>query len=128
MEELPDQCPPAKALDVGIDEAFRVIPFENPTLDDFKSYAAQKKRAPPGVDLCRWASCSLCVTKEQATILAGKLPKLREKDPHVVKLSIKKGSGRSMKNYSGTHIDFWMFATFNPLTAIIGASEKVNGA
>lgn len=127
LEDLPELCPPAKAIDIGI-QAFRVIPLKDPTLNDFKSHAARKKPVPPGVDPCRWASCSLCVTKEQAINLAGKLPKLRGQGLHIVKVKIQQGSGKSVINRRKTHIDFWPFAGFNPLKAIAGPVEKVNGA
>jgi hypothetical protein len=116
MEALPLQCPPQDAQDVAYSLAFRIVFSNPPTNDDFKSRAALGMATPAGVSDCRNASCSLSadVIKLRNQAL---LPKFRAKKPKIAHLSIGIGSGRSCMNVKSSHIDFWMYDTFNPISA-----------
>lgn len=113
-EPLPNQCPPESASDSEITEAWRLVSANPPTQDDFKSHAALGKTMPPGVDPCRWSSCSLIATGPAAKAL---LPKIRARKTHIAKLSIPTGSGLYVKQKS--HIDFWMFSEFDPTLSVV---------
>ncbi len=53
-EKLPEQCPPAEAVEEEIELAYRLV-FSNPALvDHFKSHAALGVPKPPKVDDCRY--------------------------------------------------------------------------
>lgn len=84
------------------------------TQEDFKSHAAQGKPVPPGVDPCRWASCSLFTVKDAAIKL---LPQIRGKYSFVATLKLATGCGY-MKEGNG-HIDFWMFEFFHPVAVVV---------
>ena len=108
-------CPPKEAHTGLCDSAFRLIPSKNPVSADFASNRAKEELLPPGVDACRWASCSLYC--DLATVIKKrKLPKLKHY-LFAAELKIKAGSGFLLQG--GTHIDFWMFDTFDPIKAIV---------
>jgi hypothetical protein len=113
-ESLPNNCPPAEAHDRALEQVFRFVPTGTPVAADFASNAAKQEPLPPGVDPCRWASCSLCADMEQVE-KARKFPKLK-KFQHVAKMNIPKASGLS---HGTKHIDFWMFDSFDPVGAVV---------
>jgi hypothetical protein len=119
-ERLPPSCPPSGAHTNGFEVAYRFIPGQKPTSQDFDSYHAQGKACPPGADLCRWASCSLFVSKGHAAGVI-KLPKVRARFTHFAVLRIAPDSGYSLAN--GGHIDFWMFKNFDPVSAVVTIEE-----
>lgn len=80
-----------------------------PTLEDFKSHAAQGKPIFGDISPCRWASCSMFLA-QNVTYQA--LPKVRQKFKFVAKVSITAKCGVSKEG--GIHLDFWPFATFKP--------------
>jgi hypothetical protein len=103
-------CPPTDAT--APDEAwvFRLVPTDHVESKHFDSYAKINLiPRPPSVDACRWASCS--VYRETTAIT--KLPKVRGMR-FVAKFKIDKKSGLAKEKKSG-HLDFWMYAAFNPL-------------
>lgn len=122
-EVLPEQCPPANAVDASFGEIWRVVTQENCDLDDFKSHAALGLVRRPIVSECDFASCSLFVSKDIAYKLASRLPKPRFSRPYLAKLSIPNGAGMSLENKKTTHVHFWMFNGFNPLNAILTVEE-----
>jgi hypothetical protein len=120
-EDLPAACPPAHALDCGYEVAFRLIPTENPTAEDFKSKAAEGKRCPPGNNECSWASCSLFTVKPNDLI---KLKRIKEKYKYIAELNIDEGCGQSVS--ANNHIDFWRYVGFDPSKVVV--SVEVFGA
>jgi len=115
-EELPVACPPETACDLARNEAYRLLPSVPALIDHFESHAAKGKPMPPDMDPCRWASCSLCGDME-AVQKKLKLKSLRRSITHVAKMKIAVGSG--MLHIKGGHIDFWMYDTFDPISAIV---------
>ena len=116
-EALPQECPPVRAVDTKIEAVYRVVHSNPPQKGHFESYAKQGKKAPPGVDECSWASCSLCTCIDKIRNFAG-LPKVRDRGPcFVATLTIPAGAGKSVTK--GKHIDFWMFDTFDPVAATV---------
>jgi hypothetical protein len=114
-EILPAGCPPKDAQDIECADAFRFIPAATAALAHFASNAAKQETPPPGIDACRWASCSLYT--DMATVQKKrKLKKLRSYI-HVAKLKIGAGSGYLI--IANSHIDFWMFETFDPVAAVV---------
>jgi hypothetical protein len=111
-ENLPDQCPPSTAVDAAWTNVFRLTDDQPVTEESFASHAALGKGIPKSLaNLCAWSSCSL--TTEPATLK--KLKKLRHK--FAVKLDIPAGAGRTLKK--GIHIDFWRYANFDVLSAVV---------
>ncbi len=116
-EALPQECPPAHAVDKKIEAVYRVVHSDPPQKEHFESHAKQGKKAPPGMDECCWASCSLCTSIDKMRNFAG-LPKVRDRGPcFVATLAIPVGAGKSVTK--GKHIDFWMFDTFDPVAATV---------
>jgi hypothetical protein len=115
-EELPDQCPPAKAADIEISDAYRCVTSDSPTKDDFLSQAARKRPLNPLADPCKHSSCSLFTCADKAKNIAYRLPKPREGGPFVAHLTIESGAGVSLEK--NKHVDFWMYDTFDPVAAI----------
>jgi hypothetical protein len=126
FEELPEQCPPANAMERELPAAYRVVTNVNPDMEDFKSYAARKVKCPDGFDPCRWASCSLFLSRDRAIEIAMKLPKPRFKKPFIATMSITAMDGVSLVKKNSPHVDFWMYSNFDPLNAIV-ETESVNG-
>lgn len=123
LEALPDECPIDQASDRLVNVAYRVVASTNPTVDDFLSNAARNVMKPATVDSCRWASCSLFISRDQVLNIASKLPKTRIANPHVAMCTIKPGIGKSYINKK-KHVDFWPFKNFDP-GAVIVKIEKV---
>jgi hypothetical protein len=117
FEDLPDQCPPAEAVDAQLAAVWRVVPGAQPTVEDFHSHAKRGKRKPPTVADCAWASCSLFNSRTKAASIAAKLPKPRFEHAYLSELQIAQGSGRSL--IEKEHVHFWMYAGFDPMQAII---------
>jgi hypothetical protein len=126
LERLPAKCPPESATDVAIDCVYRVVTSKKPTIDDFKSHAALNLPIRPKTDPCRWSSCSLFLDKSKAAEIAFKLPKPRFGKPSLAMMSIARGCGMSVINVATSHVDFWMYADFDPIKAI-QKMEKVSG-
>lgn len=124
-ETLPNECPPIDAIDQALKPAFRIVDGSTVNGEHFKSHAAKGMSPPTNLDACRWASCSLFLEKE-AAIAMTKLPRKRMAAPHIAELSISAGSGCSKVNSSTKHVDFWMYAGFDPTKALIKL-EPVNG-
>lgn len=115
-EVLPAQCPPAKAADIEISDAYRCVTSSTPTKNDFLSQAAKKLKLGPLGDPCKHASCSLFTCSEKAKNIAYRLPKPREGGPFVAQLTI--GSGAGVSLIKNKHVDFWMYDTFDPVAVI----------
>jgi hypothetical protein len=113
FESLPEECPPSGSEDADLGIVWRLIKGTKPCREDFLSHAALKKHKPGGVDDCQWASCSLFKT-EQSARSKTKLASLKGMSP--VSVHIPEGAGRSMTK--GMHIDFWRYATFDPMEFI----------
>lgn len=118
-EVLPDQCPPAQAVDAGYSEIWRVVTKQNCCFDDFKSHAGLGLTRRPTVSECDFASCSLFVSKTMAANLSTRLPKPRYKKPYLAKLQLPQGAGLSIENLKSTHVHFWMYSGFDPLASIV---------
>lgn len=56
---------------------------------------------------------------EKVKILAKKLPRFKNKKCYVAVLEINKGSGLSLVDEKSTHVDFWMYRSFDPVSALI---------
>jgi hypothetical protein len=115
-EKLPDGCPPDAAHDGGCPDAYRLVSSAKLTVADFASNAAKQQPLPPNVDPCRWASYSFYADMDTVHKKRKAFKKLRE-FTYVAKVEIAAGSGCVL--IDGTHIDFWMFETFDPTAAIV---------
>jgi len=114
---LPDQCPPAEAVEDAIAEAYRMVFANPPSEDDFKSKRALGLAIPAGHDECGFASCSLNTEFIHAQRLA-QLPKPREKGAMVAKVAIPPRWGKWIKN-SKKHIHYWMYDEFDHTKVVI---------
>jgi hypothetical protein len=114
FENLPEQCPPAHAIDDALGKAWRLVNENPPSQEDFQSHAAAGRVKPRTCDACSWASCSLFHT-EAAAREALKLPTLRGRRPIMV--DIPERSGRWVKSKS-QHVDFWRYANFDILASV----------
>jgi len=121
-EELPDQCPPAEAIDHAYPESWRMIRGATALPDHFLSHAAQGMPCPTIGLECRFSSCSLFLDKDSALSAMKKLPRLRKKFDHLALLQIPSGAGMSAVGQNG-HIDFWWFRSFDPVGAVISIEE-----
>jgi hypothetical protein len=108
MEALPVSCPPDHAIRRAYEGVWRYVTSNPPVPSDFQSFAAVKK-APPTADPCRWASCSVFLTKDAAYT---KLPKMRARYGYLAKIKITANCG--FTDLKKVHIDFWRFSTFTP--------------
>jgi len=108
MEDLPPLCPPDYAELKAYDGVWRYVTSYPPVPSDFQSWAAIKE-APPTADPCRWASCSVFLTKDAAY---KKLPKMRARHKFLVKIAITAKCG--FTHCRDLHIDFWRFKSFKP--------------
>ncbi|MGY4318981.1 hypothetical protein [Bradyrhizobium sp. JR3.5] len=124
LEDLPPQCPPAKAKGMDIEGAYRVVSCDKPTIKDFWSQAALGVPLRPTADACKWRSCSLFLKRDQAVDIAGKLPKSRIKDPHLALLVIEPNDGKALTSKKSSHVDLWISKSFDPTAAIVKV-EKV---
>ncbi|MEN5278171.1 hypothetical protein ABE527_14620 [Brucella sp. TWI432] len=123
FEDLPAQCPPAAAADVPYQQIWRVVADKNCNADEFKSHHARGQKKPPTVDECSYASCSLLTDFQKIKKLAKGLPKKRYPKPFIAELNIPMGSGLSVNNSKTSHVDFWMFKSFDPVSAIVQIVE-----
>jgi hypothetical protein len=88
----------------------------SPSLQDFASKAALREPLPPKLDACRWASCSLFPSLDVIDKKRKAFKKLRLYK-YAVKLDIAGGSGKIIQDE--THIDFWLYDTFDHKRAIV---------
>ena len=124
LEDLPPDCPPAnKASEISVEAAYRVVSCMTPTVTDFYSNSALGIPKPPTVDACRYASCSLFMSRDKALEIASKLPKMRIAQPHLSLCNIEPFHGKSYINKK-KHVDFWPYDTFDPEAAVV-STEKV---
>ncbi|WP_309574387.1 hypothetical protein [Rhizobium sp. AP16] len=121
LETLPDQCPPAEALDQAFGPAYRFVDSSAFCVEQYYSHQRLGLPKPSTVDDCHYSSCSLFISKEAAERIA-RMPKKRETITHLAELHIPIGSGRS-KFGKRQHVDFWMYDTFDVSTAITGMFE-----
>jgi hypothetical protein len=119
LEKLPEECPPNNAEDKEYSELWRALPSIKVSSQHFFSKAKMGERLPLDMDPCRFASCSLITTRNQASKML-RFPKLR--GGTLAKLQIPARSGKSMKKKQ--HVDFWAYSGFNFLEAIL---EVENG-
>ncbi|MBF0439401.1 MAG: hypothetical protein HQL93_09805 [Magnetococcales bacterium] len=112
-EILPVGCPPNDAIKSDGRTAFRLIKMNPPIPEDFFSHSKLAKRKPPDVPLCNWMSCSLNADKVPL-INFRKMPRFKD-FKFIAVLRLEKESGM-IKEKNG-HIDFWMYASFNPIDA-----------
>ena len=110
-EQLPEQCPPADASDVELEEVYRLVRSKNVDIEVFKSHAALGKVPPKGMDLCRWSSCSLLLDGKRS-----KLPALKDCD-WAARLVVPKGAGMSKQKKN--HVDFWCGKHFSLEGAVV---------
>lgn len=121
-EPLPDKCPPHQAEDKAYGEAWRVVEGSQPGAKDFASHAKKGIPKRPTDSECDHASCSLFTSRTTIAGLVTRMPKTRFKDPHIAKLAIPKGAGLSLEN-NRSHVHFWMFASFDPVAAILATEQ-----
>jgi hypothetical protein len=116
LEPLPAGCPPDNAHEGACANVFRLTVGPNPTLDDFASKAALKEPMPPRLDPCRWASCSLFPSPDVVQKKRNTFKRLKA-FKYAARLNISAGSGKLIRDE--THIDFWVYDTFDPGQAIV---------
>lgn len=112
-EPLPPQCPPNDAVDVELVSVFRLLDSAVPGPDAFKSQNALGLPAPQGIDLCRWASCSLVLDAKKQK----KFPRFKNTHHWAAEITVPVGAGRS-KQTSSNHIDFWCGLNFKIKDAV----------
>jgi hypothetical protein len=115
-EALPANCPPGDAHDGPCEIAYRLVLTDPPDADAFASAAAKLEPIPEGVSPCRWASCSLFSDLETVIKKRNTFKKLR-KYMFAAQVNIPGASGKMVQD--SKHIDFWMYDTFDPLTAVV---------
>jgi hypothetical protein len=119
-EILPTNCPPDTAATFnGI--LLRLVGPGPVTSDDFKSRTALGLKPLPGKE-CSCAACSLIMPSVTKDKLLGmtKFPKLKSKNAvAVVTVDPQAGVGEA----GGTHVDFWLFKSFDPMSNIAKVEE-----
>ena len=113
-EVMPESCPPANASELERQEAYRFVEASDVTIDDFKSKAALGLSVPPNMCACKWASCSL-IPGEYPNSKIRKLPLFKHRN-FMARVQIDEQSGIGAK--TERHIDLWMYATFDPTSAV----------
>lgn len=117
-EELPEACPPLDAVGNPLSNVYRRVDTAAPVASDFASHAFLGKEPKFPVDPCKWASCSFFRDKKKISDISKKLPKPRTFANFIAQLDIPADTGRWKEDKKG-HIDFWMYASFDPLSAIV---------
>lgn len=123
IEGLPTACPPNHAVDVSYPQIWRVVTASTCCADEFKSHAARGQKAPPTVDECEFAACSMSTDFNKIRKLATRLPKKRYPKPYIAELSIPSGAGVSICDQKSAHVNFWMYASFDPVSAVVSVVE-----
>lgn len=119
LEELPDQCPPAKAQSASIEGAYRVVFAKPPTIKDFWSHSKLGKKRYGDVTECRWRSCSMFLTRDKALNIASKLPKSRAAKPYLALVNLSPNDGMTLINDKTAHVDVWLTEQFSIDVAVI---------
>ncbi len=114
-EALPPQCPPNDAEDIPLVAVYRLVQTQQPSPKDFLSHAALGRPHGHGMSACAWASCSLVL---DALVQIKRWPRMRDEYHFAVKLSVPKGAGLSKGKKDSNHINFWPFASFDPISVI----------
>lgn len=112
VEQLPASCPPAEAVAVNYETIWRYVNSNPPIESDFQSHAMRNKNPPPGVDPCRWASCSLFLIDNVNNLAYKALPKVKKKYKFLAQLKVTHLCGVTLSN--GRHVDFWRFSGVIP--------------
>lgn len=119
-EDLPEACPPADAEMEARVGVYRLLSSAVAVDEHFYSHA--KLGIGHGCPCeCQRSACSLFSDKKRVRDIAKRFPKTRKKT-HIAELDIPSGSGYLSENGKG-HINFWMFAGFDPLMHIVGVEE-----
>ena len=115
-EKLPEtSCPPNESLEDSLSEVWRFIPEPTAKMEDFLSHNAKGHINRRNADECAFASCSLFNSIARVRELA---KTQFFKKMHAAELNIPKNSGKYTVGSKG-HIDFWMYDSFDPLSAIV---------
>jgi hypothetical protein len=112
-EELPEECPPADAIEIQDGTVlFRLVRSNPPTNVDFDSWRAlnPEKPCPNGLCECRARAVSVHDDAEASAKLR-KLPKFRRY--MIAKLSLEEGAGKIKETGGKAHYAWWPFADFN---------------
>ena len=118
-ETLPANCPPHDAAPLPAQTALRLVPADPACPADFDSHAAAGRQCPKSWAPCEWASCSMFIANVRREVLTDlrKFPNLRHMT-QIAHVSVGPSAGVAKIKASG-HIDLWMYATFDPVAAII---------
>lgn len=119
LEELPLKCPPDDAVNGELDPVYRLLPADKPEIEHFYSHQKLGRGLPNGVDLCRFASCSLFSCETAARAVAS-IPKLRSKVTHIAAVKVDAADGVFLHNTKTKHVDLWPFSTFDVVKAVVG--------
>lgn len=106
-EALPNDCPPATAVDELLESVFRLVANDPPTSSDFASHMAAGRPCPSADKGCQWCSCSLFLKAKTLR----KYSRLRAELPYLAELKIPAGNGKFVKGATKRgHIDFWRYS------------------
>lgn len=116
-EELPNSCPPKKAIEQEI-EVYRVLSTDTPTEDDFKNYCKLYPNNPRYREMCKAYSLSFYNSIENAMSALSRSSNL--KGTHIAKYLIDTTHGvcefkSTSGHYSVWLYDSWGFKDFNPI-------------
>lgn len=114
LEDLPAGCPPDDAKDCELPEVYRLLTSDQVSSEDFLSQAALGVNPPKGMDLCRWASCSLVLDAK----IQKKLPKFKDTHHFAAMLRVPAGAGKSRKS-GKNHYDFWCANEFDITGSVV---------
>jgi hypothetical protein len=120
-EHLPPGCPEEGTEPLSPQVVLRLVFSNPPVAEDFASYAATGRPCPPKVSGCRWASWSVFrgdTTGREAIISVAKLPRFKKRSKFLAHVNVPAGAGLGRIVQTG-HIDFWMFSTFDPASAVL---------
>lgn len=120
LEDLPLKCPPDDATKGELTPLYRLLPADQPKIEHFYSHHKRGGRLPSGLDLCRFASCSLFTCETTARAVVASSPKLRSKVTHVAAVKVDAADGVYLHNEKTKHVDLWPFSTFDVAKAVTG--------
>ena len=114
-EELPDDCPPADAIEITEELiAYRLVKSNPPTSEDFRSLRDLKPNRSFG-DLpeCQIRGLSVHFDKTDSENLL-KLPNLQ--NCHLCRLKLNAGAGKIKQTNKLSHHTWWPFADYDILS------------
>ncbi|MEP1230432.1 MAG: hypothetical protein ABJG88_07130 [Litorimonas sp.] len=119
--DLPEECPPADAVDVPEPQLLRLVEKENPTEQDFLSFHDIEGKVRTNVCKCMSFGVSYFSVNADKHYIADltKLPKLKKKRYiATVNISAQDGAVQKTDPNKNGHYCFWRKKSFDPLSNI----------